>query len=482
MASSLARSSARGGLHMLTGQGARLIVQMVGLVLLARLLGPQEYGLFAMAWTVMAFAAVFQDAGLSTAVIRARTVSRDQHTNLWWVNAAVGAALTVIVAAASPLVGMFFGSPDVAPVVACLGLTFLVSGTTAQHNAIATRDMRFALLASTGVIGAAVGLAVSIWLAVAGAGVWSLVAQMLVGALVSGLLLVVRIGWLPGLPQRGVPLKEFFDFGIPLLASRAVQYFSQNFDLALIGRFFGAVPLGYYSRSIQLVRMPLNQVRGPISNVALSSLAKNQDDDSRLVQFAVRGQMLLCYPIVLLGFGIAAAAEPIVLIMMGADWAPATDYIRLAAVGEALNTMAMTAGWIYTAKGASTSLLKYTVVSVAVRVVLYSIGAFALGPIGVAGGFALAPILLWPLSLVWAGKVTGVPTAELLTNSYRIFAVCSVVTVLTALVGALIHAHMVLELLAMVTVQLLGAGAAALVPAVRRDYRLSWDALSRAWR
>ncbi|QNN82678.1 oligosaccharide flippase family protein [Brachybacterium sp. Z12] len=272
-------------------------------------------------------------------------------------------------------------------------------------------------------------------------------------------------------------MKRYFRFGLPLLGTQIASYLSSNGDSALIGLIAGPGVVGLYSRAVQSARMPLNQIRTPISQVAFSALSRQQDDTHLLTRFAERGQLLLAYPMALIAGGISAAASPLVAVMLGAGWEGVVPYLHFIAIGEGLNTMAMTGGWLYTVRGRTASLLKYTLFSAAIRTALLIAGLLALGPLGAAIAVAIAPLILWPISLTWAGRVAGIPTRNMLITSYRIFAVGLISSSTTAVVvWASAALTPVAGIALAVLTQLVVAGVLAVIPAIRRDYHSIWRA------
>lgn len=480
-ARSLGAASARGGMVTLGGQGAQLVIQMASLVVLARLLEPREYGLMAIVVVIIGVGEVFRDFGLSTAAVQAETISSGERSNLWWCSTAIGAVLTASLLASSPLIAGLYGQAELLPIVMVMSSTFLISGMSSQFRASLQREMRFGALALIAVGSGLLALAFAITAALAGWGAWALVVQNLAGAILALAAMLGCSGWHPRRYDRAAPIGRFFRFGLPLLGTQAMTYLASNIDAALIGLISGPGVVGLYSRAVQTVRMPLNQIRTPVSQVAFSALSRQQRDTRMLVRFAERGQLLLAYPMVLMAGGISAAAAPLVTLVLGAGWEGVIPFLHLIAIGEGLNTMAMTGGWLYTVRGKTASLMRYTLFSAATRLALLTAGIMTLGPLGAAAAAAVAPILLWPISLIWAGRVAEVPTRSMLAASYRIFAVCSIASLATAAVvwGSSGLAPGLTVLLAVLT-QLSGAAVLGVIPRVRQDYQDIWQALKLA--
>ena len=235
---------------------------------MARLLSPADVGLFAMVMSIAGIAEVFRDFGLSQAAVQAPVLTKEQRDNLFWINAAIGAALAVAVFLSSWGIAALYGRAELAPLAQLASLTFLFSGLATQFRASLNRMLRFTALATTDVIAAVVGLGAGVVVALTGAGPWALVAQLLGTAFATLVLVAVFAGWLPGRPNRGAPVGGFIRFGWNMVATQMVTYVGNNVDSVVIGIRFGASQLGIYNRAFQLVMNTANQLRAPITSVA----------------------------------------------------------------------------------------------------------------------------------------------------------------------------------------------------------------------
>lgn len=429
---SLATSAVRGAAVTVTAQIAKIVLQVVSVVLLARLLSPHDYGLIAMVVAIIGVAELLRDFGLSSAAIQAPTLSREEQTNLFWLNTLLGFVLALVAVAASPLLASLYGEPDVRPIAAALGVNFLLNGMASQFRADLNRRMKFRRLALADVAAPATGLVVALTLALLGTGYWALVAQQVTQAVVALILLAAGAGWLPRWYRRDVPVRRFLHFGVRLVGSQLVTYVGGNIDSVLLGLRVGAGPLGLYNRAFQLVMTPLAQIRTPLTNVAIPVLSRVQHEERRFRSFVLRGQIAMGYTIVVALGIVAGSAAPLVRVVLGEQWVGATDVLRLLAIGAGIQTLAFVNYWVYVTKGLVGHLLNYTFISTGIRVALVVTGSF-FGLLGVAGAMAVAPAVAWPLSFWWLSRRASVPVRDLWLGGLR-------VTILTALVGGVAFA------------------------------------------
>ncbi|WP_336638571.1 lipopolysaccharide biosynthesis protein [Micrococcus luteus] len=455
---------ARAGLQSLGGTGIQIVIQLTSLVVLARLLEPADFGVYAMAITVIGFTALFKDMGLSAAAVQAKELSTQARANLWWLNTGVGALLTVAALMAAPLAAAFFDEPDVALAITLMSPTLVLAGMSVQYSASLMRQMRFGVLAVTDVAGSLLGLAVSVLIAANGGGVWAMAVPQVVAGLITLIGVAAAARWLPRLPTRGHGTRALFRFGAALFGAQVLTYVHRNFDVLLLGRLHGSAWTGLFNRGAQMTRMPIGMIAGPFGRVSLAALAPYQDDVAALTRLAARGQVMLALPILIVAGGLIATAEPLVALILGPGWEGAVPFVRFLAASEALALMASVGGWLITARGRGDRLIRLGLLSTVVKLTCISVGTFW-GPHGIVAGTLAAQTLLWPLSLTLASRMADVPTRALLARSYLLTGVVGGATVIATLIThtALGTVHDVLAVVAGAGTLLIGLGLAALV-------------------
>ena len=394
----LGRRAVRGAAVTSVGQLLRILVQLASVVIMARLLSPADFGLFAMVMSIAGIAEVFRDFGLSQAAVQAPVLTAPQRSNLFWINSAIGAMLAAAVYLASWGIAALYGQQELAPLAQLASVAFLFNGLATQFRASLNRALRFRALAITDVCASAAGLAIGIIAGLAGAGPWALVSQLLGGSLATLVLVVCFGGWLPGLPRRGVAIGGFIRFGWNMVATQMVTYVGNNVDTVVIGVRFGATQLGIYNRAFQLVMNTANQLRTPITSVAVPILSRLQAEGARYWDFVRVGQVGLGYTIVVVLAFVIGASAPVTALLLGPPWAAAAPVLSLLAVAAVFQTLNSASYWVYISKGITGALFRYNLVSVTIKVACILIGS-QWGVIGVAFGYAVAPMLSWPISL-----------------------------------------------------------------------------------
>lgn len=467
----LGQRAARGAVVTLAAQGIKVLVQVASVVVLARLLAPNDYGLVAMVLAVIGVGEIFRDFGLSSAAVQAPTLSTAQRNTLFWINGLIGIGLALLVILLAPLLAGFYGEPQLESIARALAPVFVANGFATQYRASLVRDLRFRALAVADIASAVLGLGVAIAAAVAGLGFGALVLQQLAQALCLLVVVAIAARWLPGLPRRATPVRHFLGFGGNLVGSQLVGYLANNLDSVVIGLRFGAGPLGIYSRAFQLLMNPLNQVRSPLTSVALPVLSRLTDDAPRFERYVGLGQRALGYSIVAALGLVAAAADPLTAVLLGPQWLSAVPVLRLFAIAGIFQTLAFVGYWVYLARGLTRTLLHYSIASAVIRITCILFGSLG-GVVGVALGYAIAPAISWPLSLWWLSRQSGLPVAPLYAGAGRILAAVTVAGA-SAWAACLAAAPLgaMLQLAAAMAALVAAYALLAIVPRVRRDLR-----------
>lgn len=458
---------------------AKLVLTVFTVAVLGRVLSPEDYGIVTMVAALVGFGSLFRDMGLSTAALRAPSLSTEQRSNLWWANTTLGAVFGIAVFLAAPLMGHFYQEPRVVPVAMALASTYLLNGMSIQYATDHAKNLRLGRLGVIELITVVISFSAALAGALHGLGYWALVLQEVVGAVTGLFLTAFSAGWLPKKYYRNVSLREFFDFGIPMFGSQFVFYISSNIDNILIGRYFTPYDLGQYGRAYQVLRTPLGQVRAPLNSAAIATLSKVYEDRDKYVSYVAKAQLVLLYFISGASVVMAANADSIIPLLLGDGWEMAAKLFAIFAVGEAISTLASAGGWLYISEGASLALMKYTIFSALVRIVLFFV-AVPHGVEAVAGVYVVAALILWPISTFYCGYATKFNVKPLFLVSLRVFFVLGFVLIAGVTVKSYLHLGLISELLITVAAQFAAFALVSLiVKSVRDDVRQVYSQIRR---
>lgn len=471
----LTGQAARGGAATVGVQLVRMALQFGSVIVLARLLDPRTFGLVAMVIAVIGVAELIRDFGLSLAASQAKDVSRAERDNLFWANTGLGLLGALFAIACIPLLVALYQEPLLAPIVPPLAVVFLISGMNTQYRADLARQLRFGSIALAELVAPAVGIATAILLAWKGAGVWALVAQQVVTAALLLTVNALNARWLPRWYDRSVSIRRFFRFGAHVLGTQLLNYATRNVDNIAIGAVQGPTQLGLYSRAYQLVMVPLNQINAPLTNVAVPVLSRVQG--TSLDRALNKAQLVACYITAPLLVVAAALAGPIVLILMGPTWTALTPIFAALAVGGLFRSISQISYWAFLATARTKQLLRLQLWTQPIMMVLIVAGV-PWGGVGVAVGHLVANLGYWIVSLVAAGRATGVATRPLfLTALTAVLAVAAPAGLAAWGVTKAVDGPWLELGLGLAAAALAAAVVGGLTPGVRRDVRIMADVL-----
>ena len=432
-------------------QAVKFVLSLVSTMILARLLTPQDFGLVAMVTTVTGFLFVFKDAGLSIATVQRERITHAQVSNLFWINMVVSVLTTLIVAASAPIIAMFYHNSQLVGITLCLSITFLISGSTIQHQALLKRQMRFKALAVVEVGSITVGVLVGVVMALLGYRYWSLVGSSL-STETTGLLLTWSISrWRPRLPGRRRAHRVAGDFIFAL---------ARGADNLLIGRFYGSAAVGLYSRATALLIRPLEQFLGPINAVFVPALSRLQSQPERY-----RSTFLRLYEsIALTGFLFTglflALSHPLTLVLLGHKWQNAAAIFAGFTIAALCVPLASSSTWLFTSQGRGRDMLVSQSINACVTVFSFIVG-LPYGPVGVAIAFSMSgPLIRLPVLYFMVGRRGPVKTRDLWIVFCRHLPVWIVVFLMTWLMRAfVINLAPLVQLLIAAPVGVLAGGA-----------------------
>lgn len=393
--------SIRGGAVILMGQGAKFLLNVSSMIILARLLTPSDFGLIAMVAPITGFLGLFQDLGLSMATIQQKEINHAQVSGLFWINVLVSLVITVLCFALAPLVARFYGDGRLTGITMAMGSLFIISGLTTQHIAILRRQMRFSRLVVLDTFSNLIGVISAVFAGALGAGYWSLIFLSAVGVLTNMVGAWLSTKWIPGLMQRKSGLRPLVAFGGGLTGFNIMNYFARNLDNVLIGQVWGENSLGLYSRAYSFLVMPIQQVNGPISCVATPALSRLQDDPVRFKSYfckVLRISTFITFPFIAY---LVMNSRDIIIMGFGKQWEPMIPIYRILSISAFAQVIGNMTGILYSSLGLGKRMLRWGVMGSSWLMISFFIG-IPYGAKGVAFAYSSAIILMLVPCIIYA--------------------------------------------------------------------------------
>lgn len=400
LTNTLGSRTARGGLVTIVSHGLKFALSILATAILARLLTPQDYGLIGMVVVFTGFVAMFKDMGLSLATVQRAEITFEQISTLFWINVTISIAITLLMMLLAPLIGWFYGEPRLTMITIVTSLGFFFGGLAVQHEALLKRQMRFYALSVIAFLSMMIGYVVGIVLAWRGASYWALVFSQLALLASNAIGVWVTCRWRPGRPKRNTGVRSMLSFGGNVTGYALINYVSKNCDNLIIGRAFGPQLLGLYTKAVQLLNLPTEQINEPIASVAIPALSRLADSPERYRQAYLRiieKVLMVTMPAVIL---MLATADWLVLMILGPQWGDSARIFVFMGIAGLFAPVALTGGWLLVSQGRVRDMLRWSLINAPISI-LSIIAGLPWGVVGVAASFSLGRVLVANPLLYW---------------------------------------------------------------------------------
>lgn len=310
-------------------RGGNAVVQMAVQVVMARLLAPEQFGALAVMLVFVSLGNVIVQSGLNTALIQSPEADDADFSTVFWMSLAVSVALYAAIFLAAPSVAAFYAMPGIVWPLRALGLLLVVSAYNSVQVAKVTRDLQMRKVFRATMASVIFSAVSGIGAAVAGAGLWALVAQQLSYQLVNCVVLAFQVDWKPRMVFRAERARELFGFGWRLLASGLLEQGYQSLADLVVGKRFSPARLGLVSQGKKYPQAVGSMLDGAIQPVMLSAVSRVQDDRARvkrLVRRALKTSTFLIAPAMTL---FACCAPSLVPALLGPQWAEAVPFMQV---------------------------------------------------------------------------------------------------------------------------------------------------------
>jgi O-antigen/teichoic acid export membrane protein len=410
----------RGGFVKICAQAANFILRIGSLMVLARLLGPEDFGLVGMVTAVTGVLSLFKDAGLSTVTIQRAEITNEQVSTLFWINILVGLTLGIMALAIAPVLVIFYSEPRLLWVTFALAAGFLFNAAAVQHSALLQRQLRFVALSVTEIVSLVASIAVGIGMAIADCGYWSLVGMTITLPAVLTVCVWSIAKWVPGRPRRGIGMLSMMSFGGTVTLNSLVVYIAYNAEKVLLGRFWGTDALGIYGRANQLINIPTENINSAVGGVAFSALSRIQSDPNRLKSYFLKGYSLVLALTLPICIACALFSDELIFILLGPKWQDVALIFRLLSPTVLVFALINPMWWLLISNGLIKRSLKIAFVIAPITIAAYFVG-LPYGPSGVALSYSVAMILWVVPHIAWCIHGTVVSLKDIVLVVSRPF-------------------------------------------------------------
>ena len=321
------------------GNISNAVLQLFVLAILARALRPAEFGLVGTAMIVIAFSTIFSRLGIGPAIVQRGHIERRHLAAGFGASIALGLLTSAVVWLIAPEAARFFRMPQLTSIIRVLAGLFPINALAVVPSAMLQRELRFRWLANVEVVSHTIGYAlVGVTLALAGWGVWALVAAQYAQATLEAIVLLrLRPPVLDEAP-RWPALRDLLYFGGGHTVGRIGNYLAHELDNVVVGRWLGAEALGLYGRAYSLMAAPANLLADAIDLVSFPELCRMQSDTASLRGAYRQALALVALAVLPASVILLLLAPELVRVVLGEQWMRLVPIFQIFAIGMLLRT------------------------------------------------------------------------------------------------------------------------------------------------
>ncbi len=376
-------------------------------VFIARLIGPESFGLIGMLTVFMLLAESVVNSGFSQALIqKSKAMTEEDASTIFYVNLFLGVCMYVLLYFSAPAIAAFYKQPVLIDIARILFIVILVNALSVVVRAKLTIDIDFKSQAIAGTIAVILSSTIGLYLALNDYGIWSLVWLILSKAFFLNIGLWLFCHWHPKLLFSTQSFIQLFKFGSNLMLAGIGATLLNNFYIALIGRYFNPASVGYYTQATNLSNFLSTFISSTLQGVTYPIMTSIKEDRTRLLEVykqLISITMLVSLPMLV---GFAAVADTTVLLFLGEEWLPTVPVLIALCLARAMTPISAINMNILNAIGRSDLFLKVDLSKYPMVIAGFFIG-INYGIEGVAWAMFTTTFLSFFVNAYFPGKFFG---------------------------------------------------------------------------
>lgn len=340
------------------------LVSFVVSIIIARILGPSEFGVVAMVLVFTTLAQVFVDGGLNSALVQKKNADILDYSTVLFFGLFLSIILYVVLFFTAPFISSFYGDQynQLTPVLRVLGITLIIYAINSVQTAYVQKKMMFKNFFWARLIGTVGSGVAGIWMALKGYGVWALVAQSIIASVINTFTLFLITRKTPIFAFSVSRLRGLMGFGLNVLASNLLIKFYVELRSLIIGKIYSAADLALFNRGKQYPTLLMGNIDGALASVLYPKMAMEQDDLPTLkaiLRKSLRTSTYLLSPLLL---GLAAMGEPLIRVMLTDKWIGCVPYLQIVCLSNLFLPLSNVNNQAIRAMGESGTILKVEVI------------------------------------------------------------------------------------------------------------------------
>jgi O-antigen/teichoic acid export membrane protein len=387
----------------------RIVQQLFGLVrlvIIARILSPNDFGLMGIALLAMATLETFSQTGFQQALIQKKENIKSYLDAAWTVLIVRGFILFAILYLVAPYVAVFFNVPEAKPIIQVIGFSVLLQAFTNIGVIYFQKELEFNKQFIYQFAGTLADFIIAISAVLILRNVWALVLGVLAGNAVRCIVSYLIHPYRPRLSSDFVKAKELFGFGKWIFGTSIITFLFNQGDDAFLGKVLGITNLGFYQMAYRIGQLPATEFAKVISQVTFPAYSKIQDDFSKLKEGFFKTLNITVIFMISLTGGIFMLAPEFTQIFLTQKWMPIIPALRILIIAGMIRALVTTGGALFQGKGVPNIDFKMNLVRLLTMVVtIYPLTLF-FDMSGVALAVALGNFACIPIWFIETVKIT----------------------------------------------------------------------------
>jgi O-antigen/teichoic acid export membrane protein len=389
------------------------IISFATTIVLARILDPSTFGLFALAFVVIDGFGLFKSMGFDSALIQRNEDIEKSASTAFFIIPLLGVAIYLIIFFVAPIASAYLNCKELIPILKVLGLIFILNCFGKVPNALLQKNLRFKQISLINCSIVFVYSISAIILALSGHGIWSLVIAYIIRTSLGLIMVWSFANWKPKFEFDKRIALEMFSFGKFLFLGAVVWYLKSNCDRFLIGKLLGTTMLGFYAIAYNFANFGRQYFGAKVSKVLFPAYAKIQTDLNDIKSVFLKILKYVCLLSIPLSIGIFIMGGDFLKFAFGEKWIGATSVLRILAWAGLFNAISVAIGPVFLALGKSK--ISFYITSVEVLIFFVSIVPLAklFGINGVGIVVVVASFIAFAINLTLVMKLLSITSKEI---------------------------------------------------------------------
>lgn len=386
-----------------------------GVIVLARLLTPTDFGLVAMVTAFSLWVMNFGINGFTEYIIQKHQLYLEEINSIFWLQLGLACSLAVGFSFFGFFLVNFYSEPTLSGIAIAMTSSFIFQALSTNHLALLKREMKFSSIAVAELIAVIMSVFFAIAAAIDGLGYWAIVTRQLSVPAVTMIAAWILCPWRPSRPKNLSAALPGLKYAIQVYFNFSLGYVTRNIDKVLLGKFYGSDILGNYDRAYHLSSMPANQLLTPLHGIALSTLSRLRNDEIRFTSYFTKAVSTVALMGSISAAVLTLTAQDLIPFLLGPDWREAGRVVMVFGPGIAPMLVYGTHSWLHLALGKPDRWLRWNIFATIITFAAFLI-ATPFGAVAMALAYSVISFILFIPALWYAGIPVHLRVGKILSS------------------------------------------------------------------